>query len=209
MTVRDPVQGRVPPYHTTKPRLAYHVLYPGEDPKRQADNFLEAVGGDWLNGKAVLDLELDHAQSKDRITNCLLSWCDYVQAGCGHSPIIYSRAGWVNDHTLSGSWRDTFDWWLANYLYDTSQEKPPPPILPTGVTKWLIHQNADHYPSAGYGIATKGMDTNRWNGDAETMLKYFDLGNTHPVVTLLDWANAVDPYLREKINYSGVKPPTE
>lgn len=53
-----------------KPRLAYHVLYPGEDPKRQADNFLEAVGGDWLNGKAVLDLELDHAQSKDRITNC-------------------------------------------------------------------------------------------------------------------------------------------
>ena len=41
------------------PRLAYHVIYPGEDARRQTDHFLSIVKpGE--HDRLVLDVELDH-----------------------------------------------------------------------------------------------------------------------------------------------------
>lgn len=56
--------------------MPYHVLYPGQDATRQMDNFFRILGSiDFKTTPLVLDLELDHGQTKSRITqttiNCI------------------------------------------------------------------------------------------------------------------------------------------
>jgi len=156
-------------------QLPYHVLYPGENAIRQADNYL-AITEDWTGAAPVLDLELDHNYSRITITTCAIAWCERVKQVTGKDPIVYSRAGWINEHTTTGAWRNEYDWWLADYLGDRTQEQEEPPIKPTGVNTWLIHQTADKitaWPGLNGPGGISTVDYNRWNGDAIAVGDYF------------------------------------
>ena len=160
-------------------RLAYHVLYPGEQPASQMDNLFKIVGdADWEHDRLVLDVELDHSQPKAQITYTTAQCMKLCKARTGMYPIIYSRAGWVNEHMNVGD-MPVADWWLAQYLFARpyplyTPEKKSPPLLPNGVTTWLIHQTAEKYSGASVGVASHYVDSNRWNGDLMTMLEYFN-----------------------------------
>lgn len=171
-------------------RMAYHVLYPGEDGRRQMDWFLSIVkpaGKDRL----VMDLELDHGYSKSRITDTVLTCLEYLKTKTGKYPVIYSRAYWVNDYLEVHRLPPTIEWWLANYRTANpspqfTPELDPPPMLPRGVTNWLIHQTADKQPGSKFGVASYYVDTDRWNGSDAVMQKWFD-SDTHnvylPIIT--------------------------
>jgi GH25 family lysozyme M1 (1,4-beta-N-acetylmuramidase) len=81
----------------------------------------------------------------------------------GKQPIIYSRANWIEQYTLPGTWRNDYDWWLAQYL-SSGVEHQGPPTLPKGVTrdKVVIHQTSDRGDGALYGAQSKAIDLNRW-----------------------------------------------
>jgi hypothetical protein len=71
------------------------------------------------------------------------------------------------------------DWWLAQYRLANpyplfTPEKTPPPLLPNGVTDWLIHQTAEKYNGSSVGVASYYVDSNRWNGDLMSVLQYFN-----------------------------------
>ena len=129
--------------------------------------------------RLVLDVELDHGQTKTKITDTLVQCLEYVKAQTGRYPIVYSRAGWINQF-VDVSQLPEVDWWLANYLKALpyplyTPEKNPPPLLPRGVTNWLIHQTCEKGNGAEYGVASHYVDLDRWNGSSDDILAYFGL----------------------------------
>jgi lysozyme len=170
-------------------RLAYHVLYPGESAQAQMDNFFRILGSaDLARTPLVLDLELDHGQSPGRITAAAAESCRIIQARTGRTPILYSRAGWV-DQFLRVDELPAVHWWLAQYRWPrpyplTTPEHDCPPALPQGVTDWLVHQTASRGASIG-AKAAYFMDYDRWNG-AEADVTAFIGGDAAEVICPLD-----------------------
>lgn len=170
-------------------RLAYHVLYPGEPAAAQMDNFFRILGeADLSQTPLVLDLELDHGQSVNRITTIAAECCRILRERSGRTPILYSRAGWANQY-LRVADLPPVHWWLAQYRWPwpyplTTPEYPCPPALPEGVGTWLVHQTASRGLSIG-ARAAHFMDYNRWNGDKTAVLNY--IGERYqPVICPLD-----------------------
>ena len=156
--------------------LPYHVIFPAESASRQMDAFLGILEGENLDAlRLVLDMELDHEQSRRKITAALNNCLEILLAETGRYPIVYSRASWVDEH-LSVADLPKLDWWLAHYYgrrpYPAyTPEYPCPPRLPKGVEGWLIHQTAERAPAIG--ASGWYMDYNRWAGSEEDMLAYF------------------------------------
>lgn len=165
------------------PRIAYHVIFPGEDATRQTDHLLSIINpGE--NDRIALDMELDDGYSKGRITDTLLKCLENVLAETGRYPIVYSRASWVNQF-LDVSRLPVLDWWLAHYLARRpaplyTPEKSPPPALPKGVNSWLIHQTGERGNGRALGVVSHYVDTDRFNGTLDELRAYFGLGEETP-----------------------------
>jgi GH25 family lysozyme M1 (1,4-beta-N-acetylmuramidase) len=160
-------------------RLAYHVPYFGESAEKQVDNLFKiVVGSDWTHDRLVLDAELSHNLTKYRIMQTMNQMLELCRQMTGRYPIIYSRANWIDAYLDVNALPADIDWWLANYLYARpyplyTPEKEPPPYMPKGVTKWLIHQTAEKYSGAEVGVASYYVDSNRWNGGIDAVSEYF------------------------------------
>lgn len=123
----------------------------------------------------VLDVELEHGQTRAMITNTLLTALELLEQETGRLPIVYSRAMWV-DANLRVADLPKVDWWLAQYYYrrpfpQYTPEYPCPPRMPKGVDHWLIHQTSERGPAIG-GVGNY-MDYDRWNGTPVDVLAYF------------------------------------
>lgn len=197
--------------HLTVPRLAYHVVYPAEDSSRQMEHFLNIVQPE-ESDRLVLDMELDHGQTKAKITDTVLECAEYILENTGRYPVIYSRALWVDEHLAVGD-LPQLDWWLAHYLARRpaplyTPEKTPPPLLPKGVTQWLIHQTGERGNGGAVGVRSHYVDTNRWNGTLEDLRAYFGLGEVvppepePPVEKLFDAKVTTDKGIRLKTRYT-------
>ncbi len=169
--------------HLSVPRMAYHVIYPGEDARRQTDHFLSIVKpGE--HDRLVLDVELDHGYSKARITDTLLECLALILENTGRYPVIYSRANWVNQF-LDVSRLPKLDWWLAGYRYPLpyplyTPEATPPPTLPKGVDNWLIHQTCERGNGSEFGVASHYIDIDRWNIGNKEIAAFFGLTEELP-----------------------------
>jgi len=160
---------------------AYGVIYPGENAKRQAENLLKAVEDtgdvDWTHDRLVIDLELHHNQSPQRITETTNLYGETLKKETGRLPMLYTRYFWSRDHTIYDQLLD-FDWWYAQYLRDIPgiryrKEYPPPP-KPTHPKGWKVHQNSKRGRPQPYGVIGKSVvDYDRWNGGKESVFEYF------------------------------------
>jgi len=157
--------------------LTYHVIYPCADAIRQMDAFLAILEKTDLNEvRLVLDVELAQGKTKGQITRVLTQSLEHLKRATGRYPIIYSRALWVNEFLQVADLPEV-DWWLAQYIRSLDSplytpEYPCPPLLPKGVSKWLIHQTTQRGPAIG-GVGYY-MDYNRWNGSSEQLRAYFN-----------------------------------
>jgi GH25 family lysozyme M1 (1,4-beta-N-acetylmuramidase) len=171
-------------------RLAYHVLFPGEPPIAQMDNFFRILGDAELEQTPlVLDLELHHNQTVSRITQCAAQAVEMITKRSGRVPLIYSRSSWVNQY-LKVCDLPPVHWWLAQYrwplpypLYTPEYPSPPNP-LPNGVTSWLVHQTGSRCKSIG--AASYFMDYNRWNGSKGDVLNFVHLHSPQPLTCPVD-----------------------
>ena len=166
-------------------RMAYHVVYPAENAQRQVDNLMEQInlaGFDPAHDRLILDAELDHGASRTAITKSIYDHAAMIQGKVGRLPILYARTEWLNRLTYPQNLTH-LDLHLAQYLNRAplakyAKEHPGPPHpLPTGHTKWLIHQTSDKTPNicAGPldGKVKDFQDYNRWNGTAMNVYQYF------------------------------------
>ena len=169
--------------------LPYHVLYPGEPALKQVNSFLKILDGINLDQvRLVLDVELEHGQTRAVITNTLLTSLELLRQETGRFPIVYSRAMWV-DANLRVAELPRVDWWLAQYYFrrpfpQYTPEYPCPPRLPKGVDGWLIHQTTERGPAIG-GVGSS-MDYDRWNGTPADVLAYFGRTEASGVTCPLD-----------------------
>ncbi len=161
-------------------RGAYHVLHFDELAQPQVDRlFAGTTDWDFEHDRIALDCEVAGSATKSKITDITVNAVNIIKARTGRYPIIYSRASWVNPYLDVIALPANTDWWLANYLTarpypEYTPEMTPPPLLPRGVTKWLIHQTGEKCP--GIGSFSRYMDYDRWNGSEEDVLKYFGYG---------------------------------
>lgn len=159
-------------------RTSYHVIYPGEDITRQADNWYKAHPELDVIPR-VIDMELEHGVPHERIAEAVAQMSEIVLSRDGHRPIIYSRYLLINDWLAS--WDNDFDdfknahyWWLAQYL-TSGEEHPGPPTLPAGVNRErvLIHQTSDVLPGFPGEVQSASVDYNRWQLGDEAQMKTF------------------------------------
>lgn len=167
-------------------RIAYHVLYFNEPAQKQMDSLFRANFNE--HDRIALDCEVAGGNSKSTITNITLQCMNIIKQRTGRYPIIYSRASWVNPYLDVTALPSETDWWLANYLSPRpyplyTPEMTPPPLLPRGVTKWLIHQTAEKANGSYYGVASHYVDTDRWNTSNKTLDSYFGIIPENPPVT--------------------------
>jgi GH25 family lysozyme M1 (1,4-beta-N-acetylmuramidase) len=93
--------------------MPYHVLYPGEPALKQVNGFLKILEGINLDEvRLVLDVELEHGQTRSVITNTLLTSLEFLEQETGRLPIVYSRAmwwmptcAWRTCQSWTGGWR--------------------------------------------------------------------------------------------------------
>lgn len=157
-------------------RIAYHVVYAGEDPIRQMKHFLSIVKPG-PKDLLALDLEVDHGYSMARYTDTVVKCIDYLRQETGRLPIIYSRALWINLHIDVSKLPADIPWWLAYYRKTNptgfTPEADPPPLLPIGIKTWLIHQTGDKVSGKEYGVKSYTVDTNRFNGTPQDLALFF------------------------------------
>jgi GH25 family lysozyme M1 (1,4-beta-N-acetylmuramidase) len=178
-------------------RGAYCYVYPESDPTRQANHLIDIVkqvGADWKYDRLVLDLERSgHGLSRTEVTRRVLVIMERLKEVTGRYPLLYSRASWINSNMFITDPRlINADWWLAYYrtalpypLY--TPEMPPPPILPTGVNKWLFHQTCEKGNGREVGVGSYYVDQNRFNGTKDQLDAYFGRGDYSvylPIVTV-------------------------
>lgn len=157
-------------------RAAYHVAYPSQDYKRQANWFLTTVDPQ-EHDRLVIDLELQQGVGKTAMTDFTNAMINYLRECTGHNPILYSRKNWLEAY-LYPERLVPVDLWLAQYRFpqgDYATEYPCPPDLPKGFSKWLIHQTGDHTP-AFCNAASAYLDYDRWNGNEAAVRAYFGYG---------------------------------
>lgn len=186
-------------------RIAYFVLYFGESALAQMDALFKILENkaDWNYDRLALDAEVNGINTRARITATTLKSLDICRARTGRYPLIYSRASWINSY-LDVSSLPAVDWWLANYRKSApppfyTAEHPGPPILPKGVSTYLIHQTGDHCRPIG-GVSST-MDYNRWNGEKADVVRYF--GNQAgqplpPAPTVLFMSKCIVPALYKR-----------
>ena len=171
-------------------RMPYHVIFPGESPVTQMDNFFRILGEiDFTTVPLVLDLEIDHGQTVSRITQTTAECIKIITSRTGRVPIIYSRALWVNQF-LRVAVLPPAHWWLAQYRHSWpyplyTPEYPSPPALPIGVTSWHFHQTSQRGASIG-AAAMYYMDYNRFNGSEQALNQFVGLTVPQPVTCPLD-----------------------
>ncbi len=182
-----------------KIRMPYHVVYPGESAGRQMENFFRIVGNvDYDTVPLVLDLELDHGQTKARITQTTIQCLSIILQRTGRIPVIYSRAGWVNQF-LHVPDLPPVHWWLAQYRHSLpyplyTPEYPSPPTLPQGVADWKFHQTTQR----GRSIGAPGMyymDHNRFNGSLEELNAWAGLAAEETLICPFD----LEPCVRGRL----------
>jgi GH25 family lysozyme M1 (1,4-beta-N-acetylmuramidase) len=167
-------------------RMAYHVLYPGENITAQVDNLFKNIGNqaDWTHDRLVIDAELDHGQSRARITTAIMEFGARCRVVTGRLPVLYARRLWLQEHTQVDQ-LTAFDLWLAQYKWPRpyplyTPEYPSPPET-DGLHGWLIHQTGDKNEGDLVGVKGKYyVDFNRWNGDAAEVAKYFGYDSVTP-----------------------------
>lgn len=167
-------------------RIAYHVLYPSQDVTKQTDwlfDILSRADFDPKTDCIAIDIELWQGQTPQRVTEATTQMYDQITERTGRKPIIYSAAWFVNPRMVVTPKLAAADWWIANYPPKGSApgvEHPGPPILPRGITQYLIHQTSETGIGQNVGLPSGAIDTNRWNGTLEDLRAYFGLDEGAP-----------------------------
>ncbi|GAA4272750.1 GH25 family lysozyme [Aquimarina gracilis] len=147
-------------------RGAYHFYETGKDPKKQALNFIEAVG-ELIAGDLPPVLDLEELGVKTPVTKEMyevntLIWLKTVEEKLGVRPIIYTNSSFGNQYLKHPEFAK-YQLWVAEYTKAQSPKVPE-----TWKNRgWIIWQRTDRKAVEGVGK----VDYDLFNGKAEDFLK--------------------------------------
>jgi len=158
-------------------RMAYHYFYPNVSISAQIDLFVSVLAGVVPEIGIVADFEYTAGLSYAEVSRVSELFIKGIRDRTGIRTIGYSRATYINPVFNGSTWWKNFDWWLANYL-SSGDEHPGPPLLPPGMTTYLIHQTGSK--GSIPGVESLDVDHNRWNGDARAVYAYCGIPYPEP-----------------------------
>ena len=138
-------------------RGAYHFYEPGDDPRQQAEFFLETVQPGPGDLPPALDIEVSKGQSASEIVQGIQEWLSTVQRALGITPLLYTdRTFWNSLQTEEFS---AYPLWIADYGVTT-------PVLPAGWTSWTFWQSSETGTVPG---VTGSLDLDLFQGSLEEL----------------------------------------
>ncbi len=169
-------------------RLAYHVLYPNEDPLAQVKRAVKALVDNDIDPATVVpveDAELVHGASAWTITNKIERMLRmYEDSAFGRQPVIYTRPQWVSAHMLPiADWYEDVIWWMAAYTFTgreaneallvNNMERYCPAIPLENV---LFFQTSERGKGKAYGAKSESIDYDRFRGSHTDWLRFWRIG---------------------------------
>lgn len=167
------------------PYSAYHVVKPSISAVSQMNysfNFIKKYPAK----RIVLDIEVHDKETPAKITDVIYG-CIMECVDRGHTPVIYTSAGFWNYYVLRRSFWKNYPLWVANY----GVAIPTIPVDWQGVGWKLWQYSADgNYLGSYYGVDSRHVDVNKFNGSLEEMYQFF---NSEPIVSPPDPSPSPEP----------------
>jgi hypothetical protein len=136
------------------------VVTPDINADAQMARLKSVIGVDhWFDLPLVLDCELTRGKIPSDISENINNCADIVMDWGMARPIIYTRQGWWDNHTLPSPYWKLYDLWVASYT------NRPQPTLPRDWSDWLIWQYTSKGNGSKYGASSKSIDLNRFSGE--------------------------------------------
>jgi lysozyme len=149
----------------------YWYYRPQHSPEAQARYFFNLLDGEEWEIPPVADIENDGGLSPAAYADSVKTFLDYLEGLVKVKPIIYtSRYKWsfVEPRPY---WGD-YDLWVAHYTLQSE------PLLPEAWSEWKFWQYTAQGDGIKYGVESRYIDLDRFNGDEEDFREY--LGNPFP-----------------------------
>ncbi len=150
-------------------RGAYHFFYAGDDPKKQAQHFLNTVGKFRANDlPPILDIEITDQVSSELLKQRALTWLQYVEDKTDRKPIIYTDSTFARQF-LNDARFGQYYLWLADY----SQDNPKAPGAWNN-KQWFLLQFTQSGKIEG---VTGDVDLNQYRGSIDNLKTFIQLSN--------------------------------
>ena len=162
------------------PRGLYHYLKPLENIAQQAQLFARLVNASTTELYCTLDLEENGGLKPAEYEARIHSFVQVFQNQSTKPIMIYTRASFFNTSVPLTNWAWKLPLWIANW---TSSNQP---LLPREWSShgqsWLFWQYSANGNGLGaqYGVATKNVDLDRFNGNPQEFSQKFNLDATQP-----------------------------
>jgi len=144
----------------------------------QANAFIKLMGSDWGELPPVIDVETVYEKgvavpfpSSTNYNNAVLSWLKVIENACGKKPIIYTGQNIIKYglKLFSTSEITKYPLWIAEYRNPVGEPYHNP------WSDWLIWQWGTPTIGLAYGMESKELDADLFNGDEEALRKFANL----------------------------------
>lgn len=169
------------------PRGSYWFYDSRADPKRQAEKYIETLGGDFGELPLVADFEDNYGGSFGTIWHLYDFLERLKQLAPQKSIMIYTGYYYWNEKISSVSPSEKarlryfaqYDLWLAWYGISESEIICPQPWRSSG--GWTLWQYTSSGDGKKYGVESREIDLNFFNGSPEQFREHFGLEKPTPI----------------------------
>jgi len=150
-------------------RGAYHFFDYRVSPKTQATHFIKLLKNDPGELPPVMDLE-QHPNwplpSRENLLAVIKTFLEALQAEFGRKPLFYTNPSMIY-YTLKPvpSWLTAYPLWIAHYGV-------PQPTMIQPWASWTFWQWTDKGDGLAFGMESKGLDMNWFNGTEQELRKW-------------------------------------
>lgn len=172
-------------------RGAYWFYDSRVDAKRQAEKFVSVLGNDLGEMEMWCDYEDRYGGPHGGWKN----WYNFmvrIQQLLPNKQLgIYTGYYYWTEFGSSSEWFGKFPLWQAWYNTDI------PPIVPKPWKTWTFHQFTDDAPGAIYGVESREIDLNYFNGSVEEFLaRYHKQPSVKPYILTVKYDTTLVEYQR-------------
>ena len=156
------------------PRGIYHFLKPSHDWKKQVELFADLFNDSDAELDAVIDIERHDDLKKSDLSNMVEKFVKGLEDAIGQAIMIYTSAGFWNQYMPITGWAKHKRLWVASWtshFEPTLPEEWEKPGKPWTFWQWSAKNQLGH----DYGVATKSIDLNRFNGSVDDFLTMYGL----------------------------------
>jgi lysozyme len=155
----------------------YWYFRPQHDPIKQANYFCSLIRGKRFLMPPVIDLETTGGLAPFQVTEQARQFIFEVYNRLNKWCLMYSRALWLNNNTISDELWKILDLWIARYI-NLAGPWADGHCIPRDYLTWRFWQKSADRNGRGpeFGAKSRSIDIDYFNGEAEDFDKYLGKG---------------------------------